>query len=677
MTTRTRRLTSDVVDEVAEIVRSRLSGRAAQSAEAFIRRFYKDVPPDDVIGVDPENLYGAALALWRFGETRRPGTAKIRVYNPVISDDGWTSSHTVVEIVNDDMPFLVDSVTAELNRQQLAVHLVIHPIMDVERDADGRLVDTGEGTRLRESFMHVQVDEQMAPDRLAAIRGGLERVLGDVRAAVEDWGKMRARLTDLLEMLETSPPPIPAEEVEEACEFLRWLDDNNFTFLGYRSYDFEGEGEDLRAVMVPESGLGILREDRLEAPGAPAGLAVLPAEALRSLVTPRLLDVNKASARATVHRPSHMDYVGIKRFDRDGRVVGVWRFLGLFTSVVYNTSPRRIPVLRRKVAETAARAGFAPNSHDEKALIHILETYPRDELFQVDTDQLFETAMGILHLQERQRVALFLREDPFQRFVSCLVYVPRDHYNTRIRKRFGDILATALGGEVTAFYTQVGDEPLARIQYMVRTTPAALPVYDAAEIERRLVEAGRSWDDRLQQALIAAKGEAAGLDLFRRYSGAFPVAYRQAFNPDIAVQDVDLVEAALEQGVLGMHLFRPPEAASHELRLKIYRVGEPVPLSDVLPMLENMGLRVVGEVPYALAPDDLDRRVWIHDFAMTTADGRSVDLRSAREKFQEAFGKLWRGEIENDGLNRLVLGAGLDWRWIDGDSEESRTVNAS
>ncbi len=662
MAVRGKRLTDEIISDVLPIVRTKLKPETAEVAETFIRRFYANVPPSDLIGVDSETLCSAALSFWRFAAERLPGQTLVRAYNPSLSDDGWQSPHTIVEVVNDDMPFLVDSVTAELNRRGYTVHLVIHPIMPVRRD-QGRFVAIGGAGAAAESLMRFEIDEVTDPVALGELRAGVERVLADVRAAVSDWRAMRDRLQETIAGFAETPLPVPADEVEEAAAFLNWLDENNFTFLGCRDYEFEGEGEALRAVPMFDTSLGILRSERVEPADAPAGLAALPPAALQSLKSNDLIDINKANARATVHRPVHMDYVTVKRFNSDGSVVGVRRFLGLFTSVVYNSSPRRIPILRRKVAAVIEAAGFAANSHDEKALVHILEAYPRDELFQIGQDELLETATGILHLQERQRVALFARSDPFQRFVFCLVYVPRDDYSTQIRLRFAKILEAALSGEVTSFNTQMSDEPLARVQFVVRTTPGAVPDFDVAEIERRLAEAGRSWSDRLQHALVAQLGEERGLATARTYGDAFPAGYRETFNADMALADIRILEGMTDTDALGMNLYRPIEAAGHELRFKLYHRNRPIPLSDILPMLEHMGMRVIGEVPYRLQPSERSQ-VWIHDFLLEDADGSTIDLRLVRQKFQEAFGHIWAGDMESDGLNRLIRGAGLDWRQV-------------
>jgi glutamate dehydrogenase len=374
--------------------------------------------------------------------------------------------------------------------------------------------------------------------------------------------------------------------------------------------------------------------------------------------------ITKANRRSTVHRPVHMDTISLKKFDGAGNAVGERLFVGLLTSAAYSQNPREIPLLRRKVANCLARAGFAPASHDGKALVHILETYPRDELFQISEAELYDTALGILHLQERQRIALFTRRDPFERFVSCLVYVPRDRYNTELRLRIQDVLARAYNGTVSAYYTHMTDAALGRLQVIIATRRGAIPDVDPEDIERRLVEAGRSWADQLQDALVEVKGEEQGFALLRRFVEAFPAGYRERFGAPLAVADIDKVEEALAGASIAMNLYRPLESAATELKLKLYSAGAQLPLSDVLPILEHMGFKVISESPYMVQPRGAERQVWIHDFGMITADGREVELASVRENFHEALARVWAGDMEDDGFNRLVLGAGLDWREV-------------
>jgi len=653
-----------LIERIVGAAETRLGKGRSAHAEFFLRAFYANVPPDDILGEEPESLFAAALGLWTFGATRRPGEAKVRVFNPRHDEHGWHSTHTIVEIVNDDMPFLVDSVTAEINRQGLTVHLVIHPILYVDRDANGQIqrIDNRFDGGLAESFMQLRIDEVQGRERHEAIAAGIEQVLTDVRRAVADWKPMLAKLGETASEIGTGASDATADEIAEARAFLAWLRDDHFTFLGYREYDIEGDADSPSLSIRKDTGLGVLRDESVSVFDGLRNLDRLPADLRQFLKQSRLLVVTKANRRATVHRPVHMDSILVKRFDEKGRIYGERLFVGLLTSIAYSRSPREIPLLRRKVEIVLARSGFSSGSHDGKALAHILDNYPRDELFQASEDELFETALGILHLQERQRAALFVRRDPFERFVSALVYIPRDRMSTELRLRVQQIIARAYGGEVDAFYTQMTDSSLARLHIIIKTTPGAVPDVDTTELEAVLVEATRSWRDHLQSALTDAKGEAQGLELLQRYGEAFPVAYRERFPAQVAVFDIDRIEQALQGQTVALNLYRPIESPPEELRLKIYNAGEQLALSEILPMLEHMGLKVIGEIPFTVKPAGTDRTVWVHDFGMRTSDDRAVDLTEVKERFQEAYVRIWRGEAENDGFNSLVISTGLSWR---------------
>ena len=426
----------------------------------------------------------------------------MHVYTPNVEEHGWESRHTVVETVVDDMPFLVDSVSMAVTRSGGAIHLVIRQIMRVRRDDEGRLLEVGGEDGLPESLIHVEIDRQTSPEALERMRAGLCSALEDVRAAVDDWPTMRERVRDLLGALDESAPPVAPDELAEARDLLEWIHDDHFTFLGYREYDILAEdGEDvLRAVSG--SGLGILRAGD-ERPVS-VSFAQLSPEVRRLAREKSLLTLTKANSRATVHRPAYLDYIGVKRFDASGEVAGEWRFLGLYTHTAYSESPWAIPVLRRKAQRVVDRSGLSKGSHDYKALVEILGTYPRDELFQISEDELFETALGILHLDERRRVRLFVRKDAFGRFFSCLVYLPRERFDTRNRRRVEEILRQAFAGVSVDYTTHLSESVLARVHLVIYTEPGAAPEYDVAEIEARLAEATRAWTDDLRDALAGA-----------------------------------------------------------------------------------------------------------------------------------------------------------------------------
>jgi glutamate dehydrogenase len=640
--------------KAAQLCEAGLAPAERASAATFIAKFYEHVPPGDVVERAPTDLGGAALALWRFAGRRRPDQAKIRVYNPEADVDGWASPHTVVEVVNDDMPFLVDSVTAGINVGDRVVRLVIHPILTVDRDAAGRLREIRDSTEagLRESWMQIEITREPDPAGLARLTEELSRVLADVRAAVGDWQDMRRTLRAVLDALPGPPaPPVPVHELAEAQDFLRWLDDDNFTFLGFREYVFNGVGQ------APRPALGILADPDYRIFDGLRDLSSLPADVQDFIRRRELLIVTKSNRRATVHRAVHMDAIGIRRFDAEGAVIGIRLFLGLFTSTAYSRSPRAIPLLRRKVRYIVERSGLSPVSHDGKALAHILDTFPRDELLQGSEDELFDTVVGILNLQERQRIALFVRRDPLERFVSCLVFAPRERYDSDLRRRFAAILERAFAGRLSAFYTHLDDSVLARIQFIIRTTRGQVPAVDTAALERELAEAGRNWSDHLEEDAAATFGEAEGRARLRRL-GPFPVAYQALTRTAQAIADLPRIEKVLAGSPLEVSLHSIAESGRAGLRL--YRAKEPVVLSDILPMLENLGLRVVDEEPFRI-DSVAGEAVWIHEFHIAN----EIPLTDAVEqRFEEALVALWTGRVENDGFSRLVLAAGLTTRQI-------------
>lgn len=656
-----------LIDSIVRAAAKKIKKSAkGASLEKFIRLYFSDVSSADLADCSVDDLCSAALSIWQLGQKRLTGQVLIRIFNPDRKKNGWETSHTIIEIINDDMPFLVDSLTMELNRHGLTVHHIIHPVLEVKRTKTGQLSridgleDTGKKAH-RESFMHIEIDQQTAPDFLKHLQKCLEGVLEDVRLAVEDWVKMRNQMNEIIDELSQDPPPLPSQKVDEGIAFLRWLLDNHFTFLGYREYRLVKKDGKEYVHPIPDSGLGILRKITPDA--VTHSKQPLSPEIRRFAHKKTLLIITKTNTQATVHRAAHMEYIGIRTFDADGNVIGEKRFHGLYTSTAYSRSPRDIPILRDKVTAALKQAGFLPASHSGKALLHILETYPRDELFQISKAELHRISTGILALQERRRVALFTRRDVFQRFVSCLVYLPRDILDTELRERIQKTLEEAYEGRMTDYYTQVGDSALARLLFIIRVTPGKASKIDDAEVERRLIATARSWQEGLRDALIESKGEEQGLNLLRKYEKAFPPSYREYFDADAAIGDIEKIAKVLETSDLGLNLYEQPSGAGNELRFKIYNLGAPVPLSDVLPMLENMGLRVIGEVPFQITPQDT-KPVFIHDFRMVTRDGSKIQLDKVKANFEEAFQQVWNGHVESDIFNYLVLLAGLTSREV-------------
>ena len=650
-----------IVEAVLELVRERVPSAHMAAAESFVRPYYAGTAVEDLKDRSIVDLYGAALSHVNFAHQRRPGKPKVRVYNPVQPQHGWRSTHSIVEVVSDDMPFLVDSVRMALNRRSLTTHLVIHPVMRSHRDSEGVLTGPDDGKEITEAVIHVEVDRQTEERILHDIAAEIHRVLSDVRAAVEDWQPMHDRLQSVLGELGSNPPPLDESELARGCAFLEWVGENHFTFLGYREYELLGEqgGERLRSV--GGSGLGLLREAQ---PRESAAFASLSPEIRRLAREPHLLIITKANARSTVHRPGYLDYIGIKKFDAEGHVCGERRFLGLYTSAAYNQVPRAIPLLREKVARAMERATYPSNSHAAKALLHILETFPRDLLFQVGDDELFATGMGILHLQERQRIRLFVHRDRIGRFVSCIVYVPRERFNTQVRLKIQNLLAGALGARDVDFTVHLSESVLARLYFVYRVPPANAVAVDVDELEARLSDYTRDWRDDLHEELLDHCGEELGVARYRRYGEAFSADYQSIYSARVAVHDIDSMEELDGAGdAIAMSLYRPLEAAPDVLHFKLFRPERPISLSDALPVLENMGLMVETGQPARIERAD-GSRMWMHDFGMRAGESLEVDIDRVRAKFQEAFKRIWAGDAENDGFNRLVLRAGLEWREI-------------
>ncbi|WP_306203737.1 NAD-glutamate dehydrogenase [Actinoplanes sp. RD1] len=636
----------------------------------LVDRFWRFAPDEELVGYTPEEMFSAAREHRELAAARLPGELKLDISAPCEDQP-----HTVISIVTDDMPFLVDSTTALLTAHQLQVHLLVHPLIVVRREPLGALAqveanvepdDAIEGD-LVESWIRVEIDPVRTEEAREQLHNELRRVLTDVRDAVDDWPRMRQRALVIADELATargteSKLPVPDKDVTDSVELLKWLAHDHFTFLGYREYHLDG---DLLSA-VPGSGLGILRGDQSTA----RKLSSMAPEAHQRALEKRLLVITKANSRATVHRSAYLDYIGVKVFNDQGEVCGERRFLGLFSSSAYRTSVRELPVVRRKVMEVLDRSGLSPRGHSGKDLLQILETYPRDELFQIKTDDLYEAVIGVLRMAGRRQLRLFLRRDGYGRFISCLIYLPRDRFTTGNRQAMQEILLRELNGVGVDYTTRVTERMLARVHFIVRTDPADPPGgVDPNVLAERLADATRMWDDDFSLVLERKVGEEPAKELFQRYTAAFPDSYKDGHTPYEAVLDIAKLELLEESGQLEMHLYRKrrldrdgcAEPDDSDVRFKVFRYGEPMMLSAVLPVLHSLGVEVVDERPYEVRR--ADGTVYLYDFGLQPPSSHH-ELSEVRPQVENAFAAAWQNETEVDGFNELVLRAGLTWRQV-------------
>ena len=667
MTDTSEQLKDALLDAVAALTRQRYTRIPPDDAERLIRLYYERVAPQDLAGKDPIDLYGAAVRHLQLAGQRAPDESLVQVYNPDIDEDGWSSGHTVIDVVSDDMPFIVDSVLALLEVQGRQVHVLVHPIAAVERDEDGRVMgiepsdDGGGGVAVAESFLHLEVDRVASGANVDRLRQDTLDVMGDVRAAVSDWMPMREQALALAYELEDwAVDPAPRYQAQvgtdaaEVAALLRWMEAGHFTFVGYREYDFRDDPDHPLIVSRPGTGLGTMRQGE----ATTRRLDQLPPEITERARRPNILNLTKANTVSTVHRAVPLDYIGIKEIGPDGRVTGERRFLGLFTSAVYSGRIEDIPVVRAKVTEVVRRSNFAPGSHDRSRLLNIMQLHPRDELIQTGVDRLEEMALDILDLRDRRQVSLLIRRDDFGRFLSCLVFVPRDRHSTDVRLEIERILMDAYQGRSSRFSIEISNDSLARIHFVIYTDPNTweeLP--DLTAVQNRLSRAIRTWDDYLRAALISAHGEHHGLALLDRYGSAFSAAYRSNVFAEAAVSDIEHLERLAEED-LDVSMHRPLEADETLLRCKLYRLGRPITLTQFIPLLHDLGAIVIDEIPYEVRVEG-ERPRFVYDIGIRL--DRELDS-EGRGRFRDAILAVWSDRAESDSFARLVTVAGLTWQ---------------
>lgn len=644
-----------------EAAYARIAAPPGAPEKALLAQAFDDYAADETPELGGDDLAVLLAGAWRGAQARKAGEPARITVGPLTDEHGVNTGYDQVLILQDDGPFLVDSVLGELAEAGVTVRALFHPIVEIEA---GR----------RDSLI-IAVIDPLPQERRDALGEGLAAALADVRVAVRDHGAMLESLGAEIARLEAHPPVGVASEVlAENLAFLRWVKDDHFVFLGARQYDYPRSADGAYEAEAPlnqsTDGLGVLSDPERRVLRRANEPAVLTPAMQAQLNESEPVTVAKGNMRSRVHRRAYMDYIGVKRFDDQGRAVGETRFVGLFTHEAYDVMAHEVPLLRRKVENALARADKAPGSHNHKRLRTILENYPRDELFQIGEDELLDTALGILHLYDRPRIRLFTRRDPFDRFVSVLCFVPRERYDAGLRQRIGAILAQAWGGRVSAAYPQMSDQPLTRVHYIIGVTPGEHPTPDLKALEAEVAEAGRSWIDRFERALRqAGVDEAAVGPTSARWAEGFGVAFRDRYDAAEAVADLEqfdrLNDGAAADGVhaepVAVRAFRTADETNLQFRFKLYRRGSAVPLSDVLPILADMGLKTLEESDHVVRAIGQEP-IYIHDFLLEDPHGADLVFADLKTPFEEAFKAVWNGRTESDGFNRLVLELGVDWR---------------
>jgi glutamate dehydrogenase len=655
------------------------AGTAGETLKDFITKLYLDRSEQSLSFYAPEQLFKVAKSLFNFVAERNTKSV-VRVFNPIQKEHGYTSERTIVETNLADSPFILDSITSYLYDSGYAIHEVLHPIILVERDAKGKIKNISD-KGAAESIIHIEITHISTPLEIKKIEKGLESVLEHVQYAVGDWKAMEAKAIAVADRLaklkESKKSAAEKAELAEAIEFVNWAKTKNFIFLGYRDYNFE---KNKKIAVNKKTELGIFKSATYK--NHDEQIQHVPINSDFILKDAQLVEITKSSRRSSVHRHAQMDYIGIKKYDDKGNIIGEERFIGLFTSSVYYQQAVSIPIIRQKIASVMKRAGFRASSHNEKALAAVLESHPRDELLQSTAEELFRIGVGIVSLSERPQTKIFIRRDRFLRFFSCIIYIPREFFTTHMRENIQAILEEEIGGKVMDYFTQVTDSPLARVNVLIKTiadgeasdyllssnTQKKMFAIDEAKLEKRIVEKTNSWLNSLNEKLQAKFGEVKGEELYRDYFKSFPEAYKDLYHPGGATLDVAKMEEVYrsKDRALDFDLFHLEKDSEESFQLKLFRLDEKITLSEILPIIENFGFQAVDEITFKISPKNRKQNIWLHHFKLKlTKAGGDVKIELVKQNFEEAILLIWKKKIENDTLNQLAITANISHRDIE------------
>jgi glutamate dehydrogenase len=653
-------------ESLLEIIKGRIDPDVLPLVSAFLKASARRLPAVAIGANTVERLAATLLELFKFTEHSHNQPARIRVFQPTDSEHGYQTRGSVVEVNIPDSPFLLDSMTAEIHEHGAGVDWVVHPVLGVTRDTTGRLIDIAHATRSpqRESVQHLELDRPLDHARSEALKDGIDRVLADVRRVVADFEPMKKAVEQMMGYAQESSEGVTEEETAEALAFLHWLLDDNFVFLGYREYQITDSAADRTVCVVPGTGLGILSEAAKSAYARPVPLSKLPTDLRDRYEHGDLLVVTKTNRLSTVHRRAKMDYVGVRRIGGDGETWGEARLLGLFTSKAYMEPVARTPLIRRKLERILEAEDLIAGSHDHKAVIQVFEGFPKDSLFSAPIGELHRSVMGLVHLQEGRNLRLFIRPDILRRSVSILVALPRDRFNVALRRQLQELFKERFNGESVEYHLALGNADPAQIHYTVWVGRGDIPTVDHNTLEREAAELSRGWDEHLLDRLAAKVGQERARQLVAEWSGRLPGYYKNAGQLQLAADDLlklDELVKGERPFVVGIQNETGP--GEQLTRLGLYRLEGKLPLSELVPALEDLGLRVVEEVATRLSGGDGE--TFIHDFGVVDAAGAQLDVSASGQRITDALAAVWNGEAESDSLHRLILNSRLTQKQIE------------
>ena len=675
---------AEFLEELNQYIAAKLTGPERESLQRLAKKFFSHYPLEELVGRRLSNVFGGLYQWWQFIQQFDPHQPKLRLFNPNLAEDGWSCPHTVLVVLQKDMPFLVDSIRIELNRRNIAIYTIKSTVLGVVRDSDYQLLEladvesgplekTAAATKNKEALIVMEMSARTNKQELADICLSLNSILAEVECVVDDYQPMRAAALATEQNLNFANEALTAANIQQTKAFMHWLTEDKFTFLGYAEYEFKDVDGQKTLCEIPARRLGVFTlRDAASNPSLAVDL--FNDGMTRFHLVPQVITFSKSSARARVHRNAYSDYVVVKRFNSQGDVIGEVRFLGLYTSAVYLMNPVEIPLISTKLTKVFELTGLDENSHDGKNFLQLLMTFPRNELFLSNTTELYEMLTGIAQINERSMVRLFMRRDPFGKFIHFIVYVPRDYFSTKVRLAIQDLIGTAIGSHDSEFTTYFSESILARV-YLVFKLDSATPVQvDAAVLQAGIVNITRSWEDHLYNALLEIHGEEISGQLLREYYDAFSVAYQEQYDAAIAVQDIHSINELLNAKPLdGAGVNTQPVSLSvyHSLagesesaiRFKIFHRDTTLALSDVIPILENLGFRVVSESTHDIKTTS-GKVFWLHDFKLDHQGSHNIDFHAFKENFMNAFSAIWHGLADSDAFNMLITAAGLNWREV-------------